>query len=276
MSRDPGDGPAAQLRSMQARARKSLGQHFLSSPSVARRIVQLAGVGEGSPVVEVGPGLGALTEHLLEAGVHLVCIERDDRMADRLLERWPALQLHRADAMRADWSALLPGEGWSCVSNLPYNVGTHIVTGMVRSPGSFRQLVVMLQREVADRICAEPGGKVFGALSVELQARARCELLLRVKPGSFHPPPKVDSAVIRLELGRHPACEGLDLEALDRVARAAFAQRRKTLRKSLGAVFGKERAAAALEAAGIPSGHRPEVVSVEGFAALARELGEPS
>ncbi len=272
MSDKRADGPAAQLRSMQARARKSLGQHFLSSPSVARRIVQLARIGEGSPVVEVGPGLGAMTEHLLEAGVDLVCVERDDRMADALLERWPGLRLHRADAMRADWATLLPGEGWSCVSNLPYNVGTHIVADMVRRPGTFRQLVVMLQREVADRICAEPGGKVYGSLSVELQARARCELLLRVKPGSFHPPPKVDSAVIRLELQRHPACEGLDLEALDRVARAAFAQRRKTLRRSLGSVYGKERALAVLEAVGIPSGHRPEVVPVEGFAALTRAL----
>ncbi len=271
--RSPPDGPAAQLRSMKARARKSLGQHFLSSPSVARRIVQLAGVGEGTQVVEVGPGLGAMTEHLVEAGARLVCVERDDRLAEQLEARWPELELHRADAVRVDWGELLPGGGWSCVSNLPYNVGTHIVSAMVRSPGTFRQLVVMLQREVAERICAEPGGKAYGTLSVELQARARCELLLRVKPGSFHPPPKVDSAVVLLELGGPPSCEGLDLDALDRVSRAAFAQRRKTLRKSLGAAYGKERALAALEEAGIGSGLRPEVVPVEGFAALVRALG---
>jgi 16S rRNA (adenine1518-N6/adenine1519-N6)-dimethyltransferase len=274
MSRDRSEreGPAAQLRAIDAKARKSLGQHFLSSPSVARRIVQLAGVGQGTPVVEVGPGLGALTEHLRTAGARLVCVERDDRLADQLLERWPDLELLRADAMRVDWAAQLDGDGWSCVSNLPYNVGTHIVSRMVRTPGCFRQLVVMLQREVADRICAEPGSKIYGALSVELQARARCELLLRVKPGSFHPPPKVDSAVIRLEPRLHPAVEGLGLDKFDRVVRAAFNQRRKTLRKSLGGAYGKARALAALEAAGIESGLRPEVVPVEGFAALTRAL----
>ena len=273
-SRDARDGPASQLRSMGTRARKSLGQHFLSSPAVAQRIVQIAGVGEGTPVVEVGPGLGAMTEHLGAAGARLVCVERDDRLADQLLERWPSLDLHRADAMRADWAALLPGAGWACVSNLPYNVGTHIVSSMVRSPGTFEQLVVMLQLEVAQRICAEPGSKVYGALSVEMQARALCTMRLRIKPGSFHPPPKVDSAVIRMELGVHPACVGLDLDALDRVVKAAFNQRRKTLRKSLGGAFGKERALAALETAGIGSGLRPEVVPVEGFAALTRAFGE--
>ncbi len=260
---------------MHTRARKSLGQHFLSSPSVARRIVQLAGVEEGTPVLEVGPGLGALTEHLIAAGVSLVCVERDDRLADSLLERWPNLELIRDDAMKVDWGDRLEGGGWTCVSNLPYNVGTHIVSGMVRSPGSFVRLVVMLQREVAERICAEPGSKTYGALSVELQARARCELLLRVKPGAFHPPPKVDSTVISLELRPHPAVAGLELDALDRVARAAFAQRRKTLRKSLGSAFGKERALAALDQVGIGSGLRPEVVPVEGFAALARVLEMP-
>ncbi len=275
MSRDreEREGPAAQLRAMDAKARKSLGQHFLSSPSVARRIVQLAGVGQGTRVVEVGPGLGALTEHLIAAGARLVCVERDDRLADELLERWPGLELIRADAMKLDWATRLEGDGWRCVSNLPYNVGTHIVSRMVRTPGTFEQLVVMLQREVAERICAAPGSKVYGALSVELQARAHCEQLLRVKPGSFHPPPKVDSAVIRLVPGRHPALEGLDLEQLDRVVRAAFNQRRKTLRKSLGGSFGKQRAVEALVAAGIDPGWRPEVIPVEGFAALVRLLG---
>lgn len=274
MSRDRSqrEGPAAQLRDMGTRARKSLGQHFLSSPSVARRIVQIAGVGQGTPVVEVGPGLGALTEHLWAAEARLVCVERDDLLADQLLERWPKLTLHRADAMRVDWGALLPGAGWSCVSNLPYNVGTHIVSSMVRSPDTFRQLVVMLQLEVAQRICAEPGSKIYGALSVEMQARARCELRLRIKPGSFHPPPKVDSAVVSMELRRHPAMEGMDLTKLDRVVKAAFNQRRKTLRKSLGGTFGKARALAALQEAGIDSGLRPEVVPVEGFAALVRAL----
>jgi len=267
-----GEGPASQLRAMHTTPRKSLGQHFLSSPSVAQRIVQLAEVGQGARVVEVGPGLGALTEHLLAAGAQLVAVERDERLADELIQRWPEIELHRDDAVRIDWSERLEGSDWTCVSNLPYNVGTHIVSSMVRTPGTFRRLVVMLQLEVAQRICAEPGSKTYGALSVDMQSRARCEMMLRIKPGSFHPPPKVDSAVIRIDLGLHPAVVGMDLAQLDQVVRTAFNQRRKTLRKSLGGTFGKVRALEALEAAGIPSSHRPEVLSVEQFAALTREL----
>ena len=272
MSRRKREGPSAQLRALDTRARKSLGQHFLASPSVARRIVQLAGVGEGTRVVEVGPGLGAMTEHLLAAGARLVAVERDERLAERLVERWPELELLRADATKVDWATRLPGDGWTCVSNLPYNVGTHIVSAMVRTPGTFEALVVMLQREVAERICAEPGSKSYGALSVELQARARAELLLRVKPGSFHPPPKVDSTVIRLTPRRHPQVSAEALAGLDRVVRAAFAQRRKTLRRSLGSVYGKDRAVAALTAAAIDPGARPETVAVESFAQLVEAL----
>ncbi len=266
------EGPAAQLRAMDARARKSLGQHFLSSPSVAQRIVQLAGVGQGSRVLEVGPGLGALTEHLLAAGVQLTAVERDERLADQLAERWPQIELIRDDAMKVDWAGRLEGGGWTCVSNLPYNVGTHIVSRMVRTPQTFTRLVVMLQREVAERICAEPGGKIYGALSVEMQARAQAEPMLRVKPGAFHPPPKVDSAVIRLEIGLHPEVQEQELAGLDVVVKAVFNQRRKTLRKSLGSSYGKARALEALEAAGIDPGARPEVIDVAAFARLAREL----
>ncbi len=265
-------GPASKLRGLGARAKKSLGQNFLTSPEVARTIVRRAELGEGSRVLEVGPGLGALTEPLLEAGVELCVVERDDRLADELLQRWPGLGLIRADAMRVDLGELLEGDGWVCVSNLPYNIGTHLVGRMVRLPGTFSRLVVMLQREVADRICAPPGSKTYGSLSVEMQARARATVVLRVKPGSFHPAPKVESAVVRIDLGRPEATRGVDLELLDRLAKAAFQQRRKTLRRSLGSALGKERAGALLQAAGVEPGERPERLELEAFAALARSF----
>ena len=265
-------GPGARLRGIDARARKSMGQHFLANPAVAKRIVHLAGVERGSRVLEIGPGLGALTEPLIEAGASIVALERDRRLADDLAQRWPALRLERADAMRTDFAELLDGAGWLCVSNLPYNVGTHLVARMMRLPGTFTRLVVMLQREVADRICAEPGSKTYGGLSIEVQARARAEVVLRVRPGSFHPAPKVESAVVRIDLGRPTITQGLDLGALDGLVRAAFQQRRKTLRRSLGSALGKDRAVALLEAAGIDSGERPERLALEEFAALVRVL----
>jgi 16S rRNA (adenine1518-N6/adenine1519-N6)-dimethyltransferase len=142
---------------------------------------------------------------------------------------------------------------------------------MVRLPDVFCCLVVMLQREVAERICAAPGNKTYGALSVEVQARARADVVLRVKPGSFHPPPKVDSAVIRLDLGRPEATRGVDLGVLDRLARASFGQRRKTLRRSLGSMMGRDAAIAMLERAGVDPGARPEQLALVDFANMANE-----
>jgi 16S rRNA (adenine1518-N6/adenine1519-N6)-dimethyltransferase len=265
-------GPAAQLRGTGSRARKSLGQHFLANPQVARRIVELAGVGEGSRVLEIGPGLGALTEPLLAVGARVVAVERDRVLAAALQERLPGLELHVADAMQVDWAALLPGPGWRCVANLPYNVGTHLVSRMVRAPGTFERLVVMLQLEVAERITAAPGGHAYGALSVELAARAEARLLLRVRPGSFHPPPRVESAVLELVPRPHPAVAGLDLDGFDQVVRAAFAQRRKMLRRSLSAIYGQELATCALAAAGVSPEERPERLPIEALAALAKAL----
>ncbi|MFH1468242.1 MAG: 16S rRNA (adenine(1518)-N(6)/adenine(1519)-N(6))-dimethyltransferase RsmA [Pseudomonadota bacterium] len=266
------EGPARRLRGAGGRAKKSLGQHFLASPQVALRIVQLAGVGEGSRVLEIGPGLGALTEPLLRSGALVVAVERDRVLAAALRERFPGLVLYEADAMKVDWATLLPGPGWRCVSNLPYNVGTHLVSGMVRASTTFERLVVMLQLEVAERITARPGGKAYGALSVELAARAEARLLLHVRPGSFHPPPRVDSAVIELAPRPHPAVQDLDLDGFDEVVRAAFAQRRKMLRRSLSAVYGQERAMSALTEAGIAPEERPERLPPEAFAALAKAL----
>jgi len=267
-----GGGPGARLRELETRARKALGQHFLASPDMAARIVALAELRPGDPVLEIGPGLGALTGPLLERGVRLVAVERDEVLAEWIEARWPQVELTRADAMKLDWTELLPGHGWACVANLPYNLGTHLVGRMLRCPGTFHRLVVMMQREVAERIVARPGNKAYGALSVELQARAQARLVMRLRPGAFHPPPKVDSAVLRLDVLPDPLLGGADPQHFDRTVRAAFGQRRKTLRNALGARFGRERAQAALLESGIDPGWRAERLDLQAFGRLARAL----
>ncbi len=265
-------GPAALLRSMEAHAQKALGQHFLSSPDVAASIVRLAGVGEGSRVLEIGPGLGALTRPLVAAGATVVAVERDPILAGWIRRTWPTVQVVEADALEVDLAALCPGSGWSCVSNLPYRVGTHLTGRMARLPGTFDRLTLMLQREVADRIAARPGGRAYGALSVELQARAEVSVVLHVRPGAFHPPPRVASAVVHLRLRPVPATGGADPDRFDAVVRAAFATRRKTLRNALGAVYGIPVALAALAAADVDPGARAEAVDVAAFGRLARTV----
>ncbi len=260
------------LRRLQAGAKRSLGQHFLANPGVARRIVSLAGVEQGSRVLEIGPGLGALTRELCAAGAELVALERDARLADWVAELAPEVRLVRGDALKLSLPELLPGSDWLCVSNLPYNIGTLLVGRMVRQPGTFRRLVVMLQREVAERICAPVGVKAYGALSVEIQARAEARLGFRVRPGSFHPPPRVESAVVVLDLRPEPDLAGAPQQRFDQVVRSAFAQRRKTLLNALGAAYGRPTAARILAKAKVEPGQRAERLERGDFARLALAL----
>lgn len=252
--------PAHLLKQLRhAHARKRFGQHFLASESVLRRIVEVAGVGEGDRVLEIGPGLGGLTECLLEAGCEVVAVELDRDLAqflrDRLGER-PGFSLIEADAMTLDWTEVLPGEGWSCVANLPYNVGTPLVTGLLRHPGRVKQLVVMLQKEVAERMVAPAGHRKRGSLSVYCQSRATARMEIKVPPGAFLPPPKVASAVISLR-AHPPETGGADPDHYEAVVKAGFKAPRRTLRRTLGDAYGRERALAALAAADVPDKARP-------------------
>jgi 16S rRNA (adenine1518-N6/adenine1519-N6)-dimethyltransferase len=265
-------GPAASLRALDARAYKALGQHFLASESVASSIVRVAGVGEGSRVLEIGPGLGALTRPLVSLGAEVVAVERDPTLAAWIGQTFPSVRVVTADALRIDLSSLCPGAGWSCVSNLPYNVGTHLVGRMARLPGTFGNLVVMLQREVAERMAATPGTRAYGSLSVELQARAEVAIVLRVRPGAFHPPPKVESAVVRCTLRPLPDTGTASPDGFDAVVRAAFATRRKTLRNALGAVYGIRASLSALEVAGVDARARAEVIDRAAFSRIAAAL----
>lgn len=264
--------PRAILKELEQRARKRFGQHFLHDDRLVDRIVRAARIAEGDRVVEIGPGLGILTRALLRAGAELTAVELDRDLAAWIREKFPEVRLIEGDALKVDWEQVAPGTGWKVVANLPYNVGTHVLMDLLRQPQRFTSVSVMLQQEVLDRLLATPGTKAWGALSLEAQARGRPVYLLKVPPGAFHPPPKVQSGVIRFDLYDEPRTGGVDPAWFDRVVRAAFTHRRKTVLNSLGSRLGKERARAALERAGIDPGLRAEVLDSDAFADLARAL----
>ena len=265
----PTDNPRALLQGLEQRARRRFGQHFLHDRGVVRRMVRGARVSEGDPVVEIGPGLGILTEELLSLGVNLTAVELDRDLAAYLRERFPELHLIEADAAKVDWSEVCPGADWSVVANLPYNVGTTLVMNLLRMPERFKSITVMLQMEVVQRMMADPGSKTYGALSVQVQARALPRFVLKLPPGAFHPPPKVDSAVIQLQVWPAPRIGAATPAVFDKVVRASFAHRRKTLRNSLSGSWGREKADAALQLSGIDGSRRAEQLSVDAYVALA-------
>ena len=264
--------PAALLKQLQGQARKRFGQHFLASPSTVKKIVTVAGVGEGSRVLEVGPGLGVLTEALLASGAAVTAVELDRDLAAFLRQRHPDLTLIEADAAKIDWAELLPGSGWRCVANLPYNVGTRLVTSMVVLPTTFDRLVVMLQREVAERMAAPAGSRKRGSLSGHMEAFAEIRLAIRVPPGAFHPPPKVESAVIEVKLRPVPLIGDVPVEHFTRVNRAAFSAPRKTLRNALRRTFPRPIVESGLADAGVDGGCRASTLTVDQVCRLAAAL----
>jgi 16S rRNA (adenine1518-N6/adenine1519-N6)-dimethyltransferase len=261
------------LEVLEGRARKRFGQHFLASTGIVRRIIGLAEIEDGTRVVEVGPGLGVLTEHLVAAGGRVVAIELDRDLANHIQGRFPEVTLHQLDGASIDWSTFLEGSQWRCVANLPYNVGTRIVTRMLACPDRFSRLVVMLQREVAERMVAPAGRRNRGALSVYVEARAQARIALRVPPGAFHPPPRVHSAVVVLDV-HEPRISGVPVEHFDRVVRTSFSAPRKTIRNTLSSGWERERVDEALNRAEVESRRRPGTLSVEEFVRLARVLEE--
>jgi 16S rRNA (adenine1518-N6/adenine1519-N6)-dimethyltransferase len=257
-------------------ARKSFGQNFLLDLNLTRRIARAGGPLEGSHIVEVGPGPGGLTRALLlEGAEHVTAVERDPRALPALAELAVAaagrLTVIEADALELDYAALAGSRPVRIVANLPYNVATPLLTGWLTSekwPPIWESLTLMFQREVAERIVAAPGGKSYGRLAVLAQWRARPRLLFEVPARAFTPPPKVTSAVVRLE--PRADAEDLPVRALETVTAAAFGQRRKMLRASLRSLWPNPEPA--LAAAAIQPTLRAEQVPVSGFLALARRL----
>ena len=248
-------------------AKKAFGQHFLLDLNVTRKIARLAAVGDGDHVIEVGPGPGGLTRALLETGAKVTAIEKDERFQPLLQEvadAAPNLVLMFGDALKADEAAIAAGAPAHLVSNLPYNVGTPLLIKWLTGPWTPKSLTLMFQREVADRITEGPGEEAYGRLAVIVQATCKARRVLDAPARAFTPPPKVDSAVVRLEpLAERPNSERLD--ALQKITAAAFGQRRKMLRSSLKILGGED----LILAAGLDPQVRAEVVPVAGFLALA-------
>ncbi|MDQ2927925.1 MAG: 16S rRNA (adenine(1518)-N(6)/adenine(1519)-N(6))-dimethyltransferase RsmA [Pseudomonadota bacterium] len=216
------------------RPRKRFGQHFLVDESVIAAIVAAVAPKPGEVVVEIGPGLGAITRPLLQQGGALIAIELDRDLAARL-RRTPGLEVIEADVLRVDFGALAAAHGTArlrIVGNLPYNISTPILFHLLNSIEVVADQHVMLQREVAERIAAAPGGKSYGRLSVMLQWRYAIETVLEVPAQAFEPPPKVESAVVRMR-PLAPAA-GVDAALLGELVSIAFSQRRKLLRHTLG------------------------------------------
>ncbi len=252
------------------RAKKALGQHFLSDPGILQKIVAGAGVAAGDRVLEIGPGPGGLTRALLAAGARVWALEADPRMVEHLAaQALPHLTVRLADALEADYPALAAEAGGplTLVANLPYNISGPLLARLFRQREAFRSLTVMLQREVAERVLADPGGKVRGGLSVLADCFYHRALVLRVAPGAFRPPPKVESRVIRLDVRTEPLAPLDDEDTLWRLVRAGFGQRRKMLRNALrDALVDLE---GALAAAGLTGEERPEAVATPQWIALA-------
>mgnify|MGYP001823903896 FL=1 len=246
--------------------RRRLGQNFLVDQTVAERIAATL-VDEPARILEIGPGRGALTEHLLERFDHVLALELDEKLVPQLNQRFSGvgLRVQHGDALSIDLDSLLAAESpWQVASNLPYSVGTAILRRLLRRTDLLTRMVVMLQREVAHRVVAEPGGKGHGLLALERAAWADPRILFDVGPRSFHPRPKVVSSVVGLDLKPYEH----DPEALERAL--TLASKALTLpRKMLSNALPSEIENSIIEAAGLDPTQRPGTVSLDGWIRLA-------
>ena len=254
--------------SFKAPPKKSLGQHFLTDRSYIDKIVMAVNPQPGDRLVEIGPGQGAITFPLLRKHGELTAIEFDRDLITPLMEASEGigrLTIIHKNVLDVDFGKLAGDTQIRLVGNLPYNLSSPILFHAIEHAVSIHDMVFMLQKEVVDRMAAEPGSKVYGRLSVMLQAYCRVDSLFVVPPGAFRPPPKVDSAVARL-VPRDAAAIGIaDPRRFEEVVRAAFGQRRKTLRNALGGTCTTEQ----IEAAGLRPDARAEQIDVDGFVRLA-------
>ncbi|SBT68892.1 dimethyladenosine transferase [Micromonospora sediminicola] len=280
-------GPA-EIRELAARLgvtpTKKLGQNFVHDPNTVRRIVTAAGLTPDDVALEVGPGLGSLTLALLPVAAHVHAVELDPTLAAALPEtaaRFAGpdaarLTVHHADALRVTAADLADPAPTALVANLPYNVAVPVVLHLLAELPTLRHGLVMVQKEVADRLVAGPGSKVYGIPSVKLAWYARSRSAGKVPPNVFWPVPNVDSGLVAFTR-REPPRPDVPRSAVFAVVDAAFAQRRKTLRAALaGWAGGADRAAAALTAAGVDPGARGESLTVEQFAAIAASAPDAS
>ena len=263
--------------------KRSLGQNFLADPNTARRVVALADLPAAAPVLEIGPGLGSLTLALLDAGHDVVALELDDRLADVLravvaeagADASRRVRVEHGDAVTVDLHTLLvaPPAPRACVSNLPYNIAVPVVVRLLEEADAVERILVMVQREVGERLAAVPGDPQYGAVSVKVAYFAEAQVVGLVPPTVFVPRPKVDSALVRLRRRTAPPVTVPSADDLFALVRAGFSQRRKMLRRSLAPLLG-DATTAVLSAAGVAPTARAEALGLDDWAAVARSAAE--
>ena len=260
------------LHTFKLKADKRLGQNFLIDEEVVRRIVAAAELSEGDTVLEVGPGIGTLTQGLAQSGARVVAVELDKRLLPVLaktLEGYDNVRIENGDILEVDIKNIVGAPTFKVAANLPYYITTPIIFNLLEQRLSMERLVAMVQKEVAERMVAKPGGKDYGALSVSIQYYTEPEIAFIVPPASFIPAPNVDSAVIVCKRRTVPPVEVCDEKLFFKVVKAAFSVRRKMLSNALKNMgISSVQAAAWLERAGIDPKRRGETLSLADFASL--------
>ncbi len=248
-------------------ARRALGQNFVVDPNTVRRIAQLSGAGPGDPVVEIGPGLGSLTLALIEVGASVTAVEMDSELVPilRAVVGDADVTIVEGDAQQVDWDTVLSAHpSWRLVANLPYNVATPLILDLLRDVPQIREMLVMVQLEVAERLAATVPDPAIGIPSVLVAYHGTASIAGRIPPAVFHPKPRVDSALVRIV--RHDAPPvSAPLAELEPLVRAAYNQRRKMIRKSLAGLRTVEQ----IEAAGVDPQARPETIDLAAWGRLA-------
>lgn len=254
------------------RPSRALGQHFLADPNTARRVVRLAELAPGERVLEIGPGLGSLTLALAEGRAEVLALELDRHLVpvlEQVVQGAGGVRVEQGDALEWDYTARLGDGPWVCVSNLPYNIATPVVVRVLEEAPVVTRLLVMVQREVGERIAAVPGTRVYGAVSVKVAYHATSRLVGTVPPTVFVPRPKVESVLVRLDRRAAPPVDIPSYDGMFELVRAGFAHRRKMLRRALLPVLGA-RTEAVLASAGVAPTARAESLGLDEWAAVAR------
>lgn len=259
---------------------KRLGQNFLIDAGIVQGIVDAADIKPGDRVLEIGPGIGTLTQALCEAGADVTCVELDKRLPEILahtLESYDNVRVIQGDILKVNILEIMGEEPFKVVANLPYYITTPIIMELLEKHLPITDIVVMVQKEVAERMAATPGGKTYGALSVAVQYYTVPEIALYVPPRSFMPPPEVDSVVVDCKVRQEPAVDLIDEKMFFRVVKAAFGQRRKTLNNALKSIgVDKNIIADVLAQAGVETTRRGETLTMEEFAAISNILSKMS